>query len=429
MIIVSSSLWNCKRCFDIKWVLAVKLPDYKDEKQEHHLKKSRVDRWRKRWFGIKILKKNCLLFKRSIKVIQRQNEWVTSCILKTCGQALWPALLQTPRRSWSLLLRLPAPGREAHRWLFQQGCRPQRAAALDASQNHITLCQRPDRWHQLVTNMYMSQEGGNRETADGAAVKRTQRIKLTRMVWDAMLCAKALGIPIFTAPSARASANRYTCGEQTSLPSKRSVKTFTISQTWVILWLTKATPLPLIPVWMSIHVSGPSSTKPQWCNKERSRAPSSGFAWDPRANSRAPSWTKQGRFGIILITTVFSGRSCQLKGKNMRPFDPHTAVLEFKKKNSIHTLTSSNVARVTPAAIDTIICRSVTCCEISLRTCGTRWGLTATKTTSDSQTTSALEWVTGTPSSWNPKTEMLPAFRNSLHLYSNSWLRGKDLRL
>lgn len=165
---------------------------------------------------------------------------------------------------------------------------------------------------------------------------------------------------------------------------------------------------------MSIHVSGPSSTKPQWCNKERSRAPSSGFAWDPRANSRAPSWTKQGRLGIILMTTVFSGRSWQLKEKNVRPFDPLTAVLELK--TSLQTLTSSTVARVTPAATDTIICRSVTCCETSLRTCGTRWGLTATKTTSDPQTTSALEWVTGTPSSWNPRTEMLPEFRNSLHL-------------
>lgn len=45
-----------------------------------------------------------------------------------------------------------------------------------------------------------------------------------------MLCARALGIPIFTAPSARASANRYTCGEQPSLRSKKSVNKFTISQ-------------------------------------------------------------------------------------------------------------------------------------------------------------------------------------------------------
>lgn len=104
-------------------------------------------------------KKKCSLFKRSVKVIQRQNRWVTSCILKTCGRAPWLALLQTPRRSWSLLLRLPAPGCGAHRWSFRLGCRPQRAAELDASQNHTTLSQRPDGRYQIVTNMKRESRG------------------------------------------------------------------------------------------------------------------------------------------------------------------------------------------------------------------------------------------------------------------------------
>lgn len=45
-----------------------------------------------------------------------------------------------------------------------------------------------------------------------------------------MLWARALGIPIFTAPSARASANRYTCGEQPSLPGEKSGNTSTITE-------------------------------------------------------------------------------------------------------------------------------------------------------------------------------------------------------
>lgn len=41
--------------------------------------------------------------------------------------------------------------------------------------------------------------------------------KLTNTVWAAMLWARALGMPIFTAPSASASANRYTCRAKDSL--------------------------------------------------------------------------------------------------------------------------------------------------------------------------------------------------------------------
>lgn len=72
--------------------------------------------------------------------------------------------------------------------------------------------------------------------------------------------------------------------------------------------LTKATPLPLSPVWMSIQASGPSSTRPQWCSRDRRKDASSCLAFDPRANNSAPSWTKHGRFGIIRMTTAFSGR-------------------------------------------------------------------------------------------------------------------------
>lgn len=80
--------------------------------------------------------------------------------------------------------------------------------------------------------------------------------------------------------------------------------------------------------------------------------------------------------------------------------------------HELREITSSNVASVTPAATDTMMCLSVMCCEISLRTSGTRWGLTATKTTSDPQTTSMLEWVTGTPSSWKPIRGKLRACRD-----------------
>ncbi len=101
--------------------------------------------------------------------------------------------------------------------------------------------------------------------------------------------------------------NRLLCYEEVLLQQSASSYNNT---------LTKATPLPLSPVWMSIQASGPSSTKPQRCNKERSRAPSSCFAWDPRVNRRAPSWTKDGRLGISLMATELSGRSLEMKEKN-----------------------------------------------------------------------------------------------------------------
>lgn len=73
-------------------------------------------------------------------------------------------------------------------------------------------------------------------------------------------------------------------------------------------------------------------------------------------------------------------------------------------------LTCSSVAIVTPAATDTMTCRSETWSAISLRTTGTRWGLTATKTTSEPQTTSRLEWVVWIPSSWKPREDRYPGW-------------------
>lgn len=146
----------------------------------------------------------------SLTVIRRQKGWVTSSIvLKTGGPALWLSLSQTPQHSWSPPSRLPAPGCEARRWLFRLGCRLQREAELDASQNRTTPSQRPDRRHHIIASM-------KRKSIPRLLMVQqwSERTKLTRMVWDAMLCARALGIPILTAPSARASAKRYTCGEQ-----------------------------------------------------------------------------------------------------------------------------------------------------------------------------------------------------------------------